>query len=137
MNNQITVETHIDAPIEKIWSYWNEPEHITHWAFASDDWKAPHASNDVRTGGKFLTRMEAADGSAGFDFEGEYTNVVPNELIEYIMADGRKVKIEFIKEGEGYKVVETFDPENENPVEMQKAGWQAILDNYKKYVLSK
>lgn len=134
MNSPITVETHINAPIEKIWQYWNEPEHIKNWCFASDDWCAPHATNDIWTGGTFTTRMESKDGKIGFDFGGTYTNVVQFETIEYSMSDGRKVKIDFIKEGDGYKVLETFDPESENPIEMQRGGWQAILDNFKKYV---
>ncbi|MCC6286566.1 MAG: SRPBCC family protein [Chitinophagaceae bacterium] len=132
-NSIITVETTINAPIEKVWQYWNAPEHITKWCAASDDWHAPAATNDLRTGGKFTTRMEAKDGSFGFDFGGVYNLVKPNEYIEYTMGDGRKVKINFSADGSATKVVESFDAETQNPVDMQKAGWQAILDNFKNY----
>ena len=130
----ITVETSVNAAIEKIWEYWNAPQHITQWYQASDDWHAPAAENDLRTGGKFKTRMEAKDGSMGFDFEGVYTNVELHRVIEYILADDRKVKITFSNSGAQTKVTETFDPENENPIELQRGGWQAILDNFKKHV---
>lgn len=136
MNKTITVQTIVSAPIEKTWEYWTKPEHIVNWAFASDDWEAPEAENDVRIGGNFKTRMQAKDGSAGFDFTGTYTNVKHPELIEYEMTDGRHVKIEFEKVSGGIKVTETFDPENENPPEMQRSGWQSILDNFKKYAES-
>ncbi|HET6542411.1 MAG TPA: SRPBCC family protein [Chryseolinea sp.] len=129
----ITVETLVNAPVEKVWKYWNEPEHIKGWAFASDDWHAPYSENDVRTDGKFKTTMAAKDGSFSFDFEGVYTNVQPNKMIEYTMGDGRKVKIVFSEKENETKVTETFDPESENSAEMQRGGWQAILDNFKKY----
>ena len=131
--NTITVEATVNAPMEKAWNYWNEPKHVTHWCFASDDWCAPTAENDLRTGGKFKTRMEAKDGSMGFDFEAIYTNVELHKVIEYKLADERKVKITFTSHGNETTVIDTFDPENENPVEMQRGGWQAILNNYKKY----
>lgn len=133
MDKTITVLATVNAPIEKVWEYWNSPEHIPAWAFASDDWEAPSAENDVRTGGKFKTVMAAKDGSASFDFGGTYTNVIEHEHIEYDMDDGRHVTIVFEAAPEGVKITETFDPENENPVEMQREGWQAILDNFKKY----
>ncbi|MDB4921895.1 SRPBCC family protein [Mucilaginibacter sp.] len=129
----ITVETLIDANVEKVWEYWTNPEHLTHWVFASDDWHAPYADNDLRTDGKFKTTMAAKDDSFSFDFEGVYTDVKPHSLIEYVIADGRKVKIDFISQGNATKVVEAFEAESENPIEMQKGGWQAILDNFKKY----
>lgn len=139
--NTITVQTIINAPLEKVWNYWNEPEHITQWAFASDDWEAPHATNDLQVGGKFVTTMAAKDKSVSFDFGGTYTNIIPNELIEYSMSNdpaeelARKVSISFSSPSEETtKIVETFDPENQNPEDMQRAGWQAILDNFKKYV---
>lgn len=132
-NKSITIETTVNAPIEKVWAYWNEPEHITQWAFASDDWEAPSAENDIRTGGKFKTVMAAKDKSSSFDFTGVYTNVVPNELIEYDMEGGRHVKTEFSVVPEGVKIVETFEMENENSEEKQREGWQAILNNFKKY----
>ena len=134
MGKSITVETYIEAPIEKIWEYWTEPVHIQRWCHASDDWCAPRALNDLVVGGKFTTRMESTDGTIGFDFEGTYTDVKKNEKIEYVMADGRKVQIVFVKHDNGYKIIETFDPENENPPEMQQAGWQSILDNFKLYI---
>ena len=130
----ITIGTLVNAPLAKVWNYWNKPEHITQWAFASDDWEAPSADNDLRTGGKFRTTMAAKDKSTSFEFEGIYSAVKEHELIEYDMRDGRHVKIEFTEMQEGVKVVETFDPENENPDEMQKNGWQAILNNFKKHV---
>lgn len=129
----ITVETIVNAPIEKVWDSWSQPEHITKWCQASDDWHAPHAENDLRTGGNFSTTMAAKDGSFSFDFGGTYTDVQPYSLIAYGLGDGRKVSISFTKEIEGTKVTETFDPEETNPIEMQRGGWQAILDNFKKY----
>lgn len=132
--NKITVETIVKAPLEKVWNYWNQPEHITKWAFASDDWEAPIAENDVRIGGKFKTRMESkTDKTQGFDFEGTYTSVKEHELIEYDMSDRRHVKVEFQKTPEGVKITESFDPESENSEELQRNGWQAILNNFKKY----
>ena len=129
----ITVQTTVNAPVEKVWKFWTEPGHIVKWNNASDDWHTPRAENDLRVGGKFSARMEAKDGSFGFDFGGDYTNVVDNQTIEYILGDGRKVKIDFSSEGNSTKVVETFDAENTHPVEVQRGGWQAILDNFKKY----
>ncbi|WP_276374190.1 SRPBCC family protein [Chryseolinea sp. H1M3-3] len=129
----ITVEAVVKAPVEKVWAYWSAPEHITRWAFPSDDWHAPHAENDLRKDGKFKTTMAAKDGSFSFDFGGVYTNVVPNKVIEYVIDDGRTVKIVFSGNGNQTTVTETFDPENINPIEMQRGGWQAILDNFKKY----
>lgn len=129
----ITVETLINAPIEKVWVSWTEPKHITKWNQASEDWHSPYAENDLRTGGKFKTIMAAKDGSMSFDFEGVYTNVQQHKLIEYAMADGRKVSVVFSQNGNQTKVVETFDPESENPIEMQRGGWQAILDSFKNY----
>ena len=138
-NNQfvkVTVETTVDASIDKVWESWTEPKHITQWCQASDDWHAPHADNDPVTGGKFKTTMAAKDGTASFDFEGIYSNLIPGELIQYEMADGRKVSISFKEDNGQTRVSETFDTETMNPVEMQRAGWQAILDNFKKYTES-
>ncbi len=129
----ITVEATIDAPVDKVWECWTKPEHITQWCAASDDWHAPQAQNDLRIGGSFSTRMEAKDGSFGFDFGGVYDAVRTNEYIEYTMGDGRKVGITFTSNGDSTNVVESFDAENTHPVEMQRGGWQAILDNFKKY----
>lgn len=129
----ITIEATINAPVDKVWQYWNEPEHIKQWCSASPDWHVPNATNDLKVGGNFSTRMEAKDGSFGFDFGGMYDDVKTNELIAYTMSDGRKISINFSTDGNTTKVVETFDPESQNPVEMQRAGWQAILDNFKKH----
>ena len=132
----IVIEAIINAPISKVWEYWNKPEHITKWAFADDTWEAPSAENDLRTGGKFKTVMAARDKSAQFDFTGTYTAVTEHRLIEYDMdgEDKRHVKIEFTEIPEGVKVTETFDPEQENSEELQRTGWQGILNNFKKYV---
>lgn len=129
----ITIQTTVNAPVEKVWRYWNQPEHITKWAFASDDWHAPKAENDLRVDGTFSTTMAAKDGSFSFDFGGVYTKVENHKIIEYTIGDGRKVKVEFVPEGNQTKVVETFELESQNPEEMQRGGWQAILDNFKKY----
>jgi uncharacterized protein YndB with AHSA1/START domain len=133
-NQKIIVEAIINAPISKVWENWTEPKHIMQWNNASDDWHTPHAENDLRVGGKFLSRMEAKDGSFGFDFEGIYSEVIPFKKIKYGLEDGRQVETIFTENGETTKVETTFDAENENPVEMQKDGWQAILNNFKKYV---
>ena len=129
----LTVETTVAAPVEKVWEYWSAPEHITKWCNASEDWHTPRAENDLRTGGKFLTRMEAKDGSFGFDFGGLYDEVKTNELIAYTMDDGRKVKIIFNADGKTTKVTESFEAETENSLDMQQGGWQNIIDNFKKY----
>lgn len=130
----ITVQNTINASINKVWDFWTLPEHITKWSFASPDWHTPYAENDVKQGGKFKSTMAAKDGSMSFDFEGEYTFVEPNKTIKYVMADGRKVEITFKETLDGVEVTESFDPETQNPEEMQRGGWQAILDNFKNYV---
>lgn len=132
----ITVQTTVNASIAKVWEIWTSPEHITQWNNASDDWHTPKAENDLRTGGNFLCRMEAKDGSMGFDFAGTYDNVINNERIEYTMGDGRKVRVDFSASGDQTRVVETFEPETENGIELQRGGWQAILNNFKKYAES-
>jgi uncharacterized protein YndB with AHSA1/START domain len=129
----ITVETTVNKPIEEVWKYWTEPKHITGWSFASDEWHAPKAENDLRDGGRFLTRMEAKDGSFGFDFSGAYDEVKTNEYIAYTLDDGRKVTITFVSLENETRIVETFEAEATNPVEMQEAGWQAFMDNFKRY----
>jgi uncharacterized protein YndB with AHSA1/START domain len=129
----ITVETTLEAPVEKAWESFTAPEHITKWCAASDDWHAPRAENDLREGGSFTTRMEAKDGSFGFDFGGVYSKVKPHDRIEYLMGDGRQVSVSFEKAGDQTRVIETFEMENTHSEEMQRGGWQAILDNYKKY----
>lgn len=133
----ITVQTTVNVPVAQAWEYWSGPEHITKWNSASEDWHTPKAENDLRTGGKFSSRMEAKDGSMGFDFEGVYDLVKEHEYIEYHMADGRRVQVFFTEEGDQTKIVESFDAETENPVEMQQFGWQSIMNNFKTYVESK
>lgn len=130
---KVTIESQINAPIEKVWNYWNSPEHITQWNAASEDWHSPWAENDLRTGGSFRARMEAKDGSFGFDFGGIYDEVKEHERIAYTMSDGRQVWVDFKVNNDGVYVKEVFDAEQTNPVEMQRAGWQAILDNFKRY----
>jgi uncharacterized protein YndB with AHSA1/START domain len=132
----ITVEALVKAPVEKVWTYWSEPKHITRWAFASDDWHAPYAENDLRKDGKFKTTMAAKDGSFSFDFEGVYTNVQPYKVIEYEIGDGRKVKVAFSGNDNETKITTVFEAESQNPIEMQRGGWQAILDNFKKHTES-
>lgn len=134
---KITVEAIVKAEVNAVWNAWNNPADIQQWNAASGDWHTPRAAVDLREGGKFSSRMEAKDGSAGFDFEGTYTRVVPQKLIEYAMADGRKVQVEFSKRGTETHVKETFDAESENPAEMQRQGWQAILDNFARHVEAK
>jgi uncharacterized protein YndB with AHSA1/START domain len=127
---KITVKSSINAPIAKVWDYWNAPEHIVKWNSASPDWHTPKAENDLRIGGKFTSRMEAKDGSFGFDFGGTYDEVVPHQVISYTLDDGRKTRIAFSNDGTETKVIETFEAESTNPIEMQQGGWQAILDNF-------
>ncbi|CAH0121688.1 hypothetical protein PAE9249_04221 [Paenibacillus sp. CECT 9249] len=129
----ITVETLVHSTVENVWKYWTEPKHITQWNQASDDWHTPYAENDLRVGGKFVSRMEAKDGSFGFDFGGVYDEVSLNKSISYTIADGRKVKIDFIPQDNDTKIIESFEAEETHSIEMQQAGWQAILDNFKKY----
>lgn len=135
-STKVTINANINAPIEKVWEYWNNPEHVTKWNAASEDWHSPKAENDLRKGGAFNYRMEAKDGSFGFDFAGVYDDVVPNQHISYTMGDGRSVSNEFADNNGTTEITSTFDAENENPVEMQREGWQAILDNFKKYTES-
>lgn len=134
LKEKITVETLVNAPIKKVWEFWTKPEHITHWNNASEDWHTTRAENDLRIGGKFLSRMEAKDGSFGFDFEGIYDEVLTNEKISYTLLDDRKVTITFSPTENGVQVTETFEAETENKLELQKFGWQAILTNFKNYV---
>jgi uncharacterized protein YndB with AHSA1/START domain len=131
--SSISIENIIDAPVDKVWNLWTEPRHITQWNNASEDWHTPFAENDLRAGGKFLSRMEAKDGSFGFDFGGVYDEVKINELIVYTLGDGRKVKILFYPKKDQTKIVETFETEGSNSVDVQKTGWQAILNNFRKY----
>lgn len=131
---KITVETPVAAPLEDVWRAWTTPEDIEAWNAASDDWHTTTATVDLREGGTFSSRMEAKDGSAGFDFEGTYTKVVPHERIEYVLEDGREVVVEFEALGDHVLVRETFDAEATYPVEVQREGWQAILDRFARHV---
>jgi uncharacterized protein YndB with AHSA1/START domain len=134
---KITVETLVKAPLDKVWDAWNNPEDIKQWNSAQEDWHTTESTVDLREGGKFLARMEAKDGSVGFDFEGTYTRVVPKQVIEYRMSDGREVTVELEERPGGVLVKETFDAETENTPELQRQGWQAILDNFGRYVEAK
>lgn len=133
----ITVKATVSADLQTVWEHWTQPEHITHWNFASDDWHCPSAVNDLKPRGAFSWRMEAKDGSFAFDYKGVYEQIVDMGKIEKELEDGRKVVITFSERDGATEVVETFDPENQNPRELQEQGWQAILNNFKKYVESK
>jgi uncharacterized protein YndB with AHSA1/START domain len=130
----ISVQTKISAPVEKVWKNWITPEDIVKWNNASEDWHTTLANNDLRVGGKFHSRMEAKDGSMGFDFDGVYSIVKTKSQIEYEIGDGRKVRIDFTANGKDTKIVETFEAEDTNSIDIQRTGWQALLDNFKKYV---
>jgi len=135
-NDKITIETTIHAPIEVVWKLWTSPEHIVHWNFATKEWCCPSAVNNLRKEGNFNWRMEAKDGSMGFDFTGTYKQIKINELINYVMSDGRAVWIYFFVEGENVRIIESFEAEGKNSDEQQRAGWQAILENFKSYTES-
>lgn len=130
----ITVSTIIKAPIYKVWEYWNNPAHIQNWYFASSDWHVPAAENSLKIGDRFKITMAAKDKSASFDFEGIYCEIVDFKKINYHIIDGRLVEVAFLEHQNFVTVSQHFEPENENPIEMQQAGWQAILDNFKQYV---
>jgi uncharacterized protein YndB with AHSA1/START domain len=131
---KITVESFVRAPLDRVWKAWSNPDDIKQWNAAQDDWHTTRSTVDLREGGKFSSRMEAKDGSQGFDFEGSFTRIVPNKTIAYRMSDGREVIVEFAERAGGVHVSETFDPESENTPELQRQGWQAILDNFKRHV---
>lgn len=131
---KITVECTIKSSIDKVWNYWTTPEQIMLWNNASDDWYCPKASNNLKVGGRFLYTMAAKDGSFSFDFEGTYTEVIENKSIKYVLDDEREVSVDFIAIGDMVEIVETFEAETQNTVELQQFGWQAILNNFKKLV---
>jgi uncharacterized protein YndB with AHSA1/START domain len=133
MSNKITVSASVKADVKKTWDYYTNPEHITKWNFADPSWQCPSASNDMRVGGKYSARMEAKDGSFGFDFEATYDEVIEGEMFTYTMPNGRQATVVFTENGNLTDVIVTFDPEEQNSLEMQKNGWQAILNNFKKY----
>lgn len=130
---KITVATTVDRPSKEVWEMWTSPGHITNWNFASDDWQCPTAENDLREGGKFVSRMEAKDGSAGFDFSGVYDEIILHKLIAYTMDDGRKVRINFDEKEGKTKITQIFEAEDSHSIDEQKNGWQSIMDNFKKY----
>lgn len=133
---QIVVQIPVKAEIEKVWIYWTSPEHIVHWNFASDDWACPRAKNELKPHGKFSWRMEAKDGSVGFDFEGIYDEIIENKSIAYHMTDNRKVLVSFSQIGNEIHIKESFDTDGVHSEEQQRVGWQAILENFKKYIES-
>ena len=131
---KITIETTVNAGLNEVWNAFNSPAEIKQWNSPGGDWHTTRSEVDLREGGKFLARMEAKDGSAGFDFEGVYSRVEPQKAIEYRIGDGREVQVEFVPTSDGVKVTETFDAETQNTPEFQRQGWQAILDNFKQHV---
>ncbi len=133
---QITVQTTVNVPVEKVWELWTLPEHIIHWNTGSPDWHTPYAENDLRVGGKALSRMQAKDGSASFDFVCIYDEVELHRSIAFTMEDGRKARVTFTGSGKMTTVSETFDAETENSVELQREGWQTIMNNFKNYAES-
>ncbi len=133
MNSPITVMVEVQAPLRKVWAAFTEPEAICAWNAASDDWYTPRAEVDLRVGGRFTARMEARDGSEGFDFTGVYDEVVPGELLSYSLDDGRKVEVTFVPTPGGVRVIESFAAEDEHSLAIQQQGWQAILDSFKRY----
>jgi len=135
--SKISVSATINADVKKVWDYYTKPEHITKWNYADPSWQCPSASNDMRVGGKYNARMEAKDGSFGFEFEATYNEIAEGKSFTYTMPDDRQVNVVFNEDGDKTNVNVTFDAENQNPVEMQKNGWQAILDNFKKYMEAK
>ena len=130
---EITISVEIKSPIDKVWDYWNAPKHIVNWNFASDDWQTTTAINNLRVNEKFSYYMEAKDKSFGFNFSETYSKIITNELIEIVLDDSRKVKIAFLGDETTTKIVQSFEAENENEAELQKTGWQNILNNFKKY----
>ena len=131
---KINIETTVNAPITDVWDAWVTPNDITNWNFATDEWQCPKADINFEVGGKFKYRMEAKDGSVGFDFGGVFTKITPNKSIHYRLEDNRIVTIDFNETPAGVRVVESFEAENENAAEQQKQGWQSILNNFKKHV---
>ncbi len=136
-HEKITIGTTIGRPIEVVWTYYNQPKHIVNWNFASEDWHCPKAEIDLKVNGKMKSRMEAKDGSFGFDFEATYNAISEFKKIVYTIEDGRTVNIDFKDENGKTKITVVFEAENMNPIDMQRDGWQAILNNFKAYVESK
>jgi len=136
LQNQIEVKTLVKAPLNMVWNCWTDPKHIVKWNHASEDWHTTKAESNLVDGGIFSYRMEAKDGSFGFDFEGVFTHVVTEKLIAINLGDNRKMQVQFEPQDQFTLVKELFEPEKENPIAMQKTGWLAILDNFKTYVES-
>jgi uncharacterized protein YndB with AHSA1/START domain len=134
---KISIETEVNASLDTVWSAWVTPENITEWNFATEEWCCPRAEIELKVGGKFNYRMEAKDGSMGFDFDGRFTKVTPNDSIHFELEDNRVVTVQFVETSNGVRVIEAFDAEDENSAEQQKQGWQCILNNFKKHVESK
>lgn len=132
----ITIETLVHAPINLVWDTWNSPNHVVHWNHASDDWHSPKAENNFVVGGKFVYRMEAKDNSFGFDFSGTYEEIVDKKRVVTRLDDNRLVKTEFYGENDSVRIVETFEAEDQNSIELQREGWSSILNNYKLYTES-
>lgn len=131
--NKITIKTQVKGNVQQVWNAYTNPQHIINWNFATSEWHCPAATNDLRIGGEYFTRMEAKDGSFGFDFKAIYKELTPEQSFVYVLEDGREVGVSFIPQGDTTEIVIVFDPESQNPIEMQQAGWQAILDNFKRY----
>jgi uncharacterized protein YndB with AHSA1/START domain len=134
---KISIETRVKAPVDKVWAAWNTPEDIIQWNAASEDWHTTESTVDLREGGRFCARMEAKDGSMGFDFEAIYTRIVPQKFLGLRMSDGREITVEFLEEPDGVLVKQAFDAETENSPELQRQGWQAILDSFGRYAETK
>ncbi|TAF35155.1 MAG: activator of HSP90 ATPase [Cytophagales bacterium] len=132
MNNKITVAATINADLKKVWDYYTQPEHIVNWNFANSSWHCPKAENNMSVGGRYFARMEAKDGSFGFDFEAIYSEIIDGQEFTYEFG-GRTANVKLKKANNQTEIIVTFDPEHENPMDMQKSGWQAILDNFRVY----
>lgn len=132
--SKIKVMVQMNKPLDRVWRYYTDPEHVKQWNYASDDWYCPKAENDLCEGGRFCYTMASRDGKAEFDFEGIYTKVIPMSHIAYAMEDGRQVTVDFIEKGDMTEVVVDFDAEGENKLELQRQGWQSILDQFKNHV---
>ncbi|WP_327983977.1 SRPBCC domain-containing protein [Bergeyella porcorum] len=131
--NKITIKTQVKGDVQQVWNAYTNPQHIINWNFATPEWHCPATANDLRIGGEYFTRMEAKDGSFGFDFKAIYKELTPEQSFVYVLEDGREVSVSFIPQVDTTEIVIVFDPENQNPIEIQQAGWKAILDNFKRY----
>ena len=137
MKHKVTVETVVDKDVEEVWKFWTSPEHITNWNFATPEWHCPTAEHELEVGGKLKYHMAAKDGSMAFDYIATFEKIKPNELLEYVLDDERKVTVNFNRQNGSTKIIEVFEVEDEYSMDMQRQGWQAILDNFKSYAESK